>query len=211
MGDLNDLLSLGLGLGERHVLKSSGHGIPVLIKVQLVDAVQMLIFAEPDAGVFQSGNVERLTDAVSLENVGTEQLVGGGIQLNPPVIHENDAVHVAIEHILKPVLDDENGFVMLLVHLIDEINGGHAHGGVKGRKRFVKEEGFHVVVHDTGKGDLLLLTAGEAVRKGIEKGIHADDFGNCIYLFQHLRPGDGVVFQGKSNIFTNRQTNKLGV
>mgnify|MGYP007078918311 CR=1 FL=1 len=76
---------------------------------------RVLFRGDVHARIPQSGQVERLPDAVFGQQGGGKQLVRAEVSQNSALIHEDDAVHTPPEDVLQPMLDDEHGGVGLFL------------------------------------------------------------------------------------------------
>ena len=118
---------------------------------------------------------------------------------------------MAVEHILQSMLNDDHGFIVLLLNLVDQINGSFAGGGVQVGKGFVKQKGLHITHHDTGEGDSLLLTAGQLIGRGLQELAHVHDISHLLDGLHHFLLGNAVIFQGEGDILANGKAYELAI
>ena len=65
-------------------------------------------------GVFHRGHVERFADAVLDQHIRTYQLMRVHIRDDPPVVDHDHPVNLAVQHVLQPVFNDEDGLCICL-------------------------------------------------------------------------------------------------
>ena len=126
--------------------------------------------------------VQRLPDAVFGQHMGGQQLVRAQVSQNSTLIDQDDAVHIAPQHILQPVLNNQHGGIGLVLDLVDQLNSLLAGGGIQAGKGFIKHQNFNLIHHNGMAGDLV-----------------------------HFLLGNTAVFQRKGNVLAHRQADKLAV
>ena len=118
---------------------------------------------------------------------------------------------MAVEHVLQPVLDDEDGAPLLPGELVDDLHRLQPRLRIQSGQRLVKDEDVHRLAQDAGDGHLLLLSAGEVEGNRAQKVLHPHYTGKFLHPWHHLRPGHVVVFHGEGDVLAHRQAHKLGV
>ena len=164
-----------------------------------------------DAGIFQSRQVKRLPDAGLCQEIAGQQFIRTKVCRNASLIHQNDPVDTAPEHIFKTVLNDKDRSVGLFLDAVNELNRLFPGRRVKIGERLVKQQDLDVIDHDTGKADALLLTTGQLVGRISEMVFHVDKRCGPLGGRVHFRLGDTVVFKRKCNVFRDRQPDELAV
>ena len=117
--------------------------------------------------------VQRLPDAVFGQHMGGQQLVRAQVSQNSTLIDQDDAVHIAPQHILQPVLNDQHGGIGLVLDLVDQLNGLLAGGRVQAGKGFIKHQNFNLIHHNARQADALLLPAGKLMRGMVQAVFNA--------------------------------------
>ena len=87
---------------------------------------------------FTDISVDNETAAAIQKKVTAQQLSGCGVGNDLALFHQDNAVHVAVQHIFQTVFNDQNGFILLPVDTVDQIDGEHTHAGVQRRQRLPK-------------------------------------------------------------------------
>ena len=146
-----------------------------------------------------------------MKQIAAQKLRGGCIRNNTTFFHQDNAVNISIQDIFQTVFNNQNCFILLAVNLIDQINRKHAHAGVKRSQGLVKQKKLDITMHNTGKGNTLLLTAGEVIGNMFQEIAHTDNVGCTLHQRQHIETGHIIIFKGVGNIFTYRKTNELGI
>ena len=126
-------------------------------------------------------------------------------------MHEHDAVDLAVEHVLKPVLDEDGRRAGLMVDVINELHGALARRGVKVRQRLVEEHRAHVVDDDARDGHALLLPAGELGGRVAHVAGDADELRCGLYALFHLVLRDPLVLQREGDVLKHRHADELRV
>lgn len=130
---------------------------------------------------------------------------------NAAVLHQDDAVHRTMEHILQAVLNDNRGFVLAAVDLVDDLNSRLPRGRVQVGQGLVKEEDLRVVDQHAGQSSPLLLSAGDLAGFAAQDAIHTDNLADLRHPALHLILGHAVVLHGEGDVLRHRQPHKLGV
>ena len=125
-----------LRIGGEPVPQSRGVGF---VQDEAVHMRRVLFRGDVHARIAQSGQVERLPDAVFGQQGGGKQRVRAKVSQNSALIHEDDAVYAPPEDVLQPMLDDEHGGVGLFLDLVDELHGLLAGGRVQVGQRLVEK------------------------------------------------------------------------
>ena len=162
-------------------------------------------------GIFQCGDIQRLPDAAFLQQIGAQQLVGVAVIADAALTHDHHPVHLAVEHVLQTVLDDDHGAAGALLDLVDQLDGLLSGGRVQIGQRLVKEQHIHLSHHDAAKAHPLLLSAGDLVGRMVQNLLYANHAGSLPHLSVHVLPLHTVVFQGKGNVLGHRQADELAV
>lgn len=82
---------------------------------------------------------------------------------------------------------------------------------VESGERLVEEQDAHVVVHDAGERDLLLLSAREGEGGVGGKPLHPHDAQRPPHLFEHDGARDAVVLQREGDVLPHREPRELAV
>ena len=109
------------------------------------------------------------------------------------------------------MLDDDDRGPEFLLHLVDEAHGLVARGRVQVGQGFVKEQDRGLVNQDPSQGHPLLLSARQALGSLLEQIAQIQLLGPAVYHLLHFVLGHAVIFQGKSDVFPDRQADKLGI
>ena len=99
-------------------------------KLQSFHTAGTHILGDLHTGIFEGGGIQGFANAKLGQNAGGNQCVGGHIRYDAAFRYYDDPVHMAVEHILQTMLNDDDGFVVLLLDPVNQINGGLAGGGV---------------------------------------------------------------------------------
>ena len=164
-----------------------------------------------NASVFECGNIERFPDAAALQKGGTQHGIRVSVVEDPSVSHDNNPVHMPVEHILQPVLNNNHGAAGTLLNLVDQLNGLLTGGGVQIGKRLIKQKHVHLIDHHARKAHALLLPAGDFVGRMAQDPADIHQVRCFLHNLMHFIPGNAVVFQSKGNILRNSQSDKLSV
>ena len=176
---------------------------------KFVDIIQMLIFSKPNPRMLQCCYIQRFTDTILFKHITAEQLIRSGIHLYCSFIYQNNPVNMTVKNILQPVLNNNDSCIFLFMDLVNQIYRCHTHGRIQCRKRFIKQKDLCMVMQDTCKCHLLLLTT-RKIKRGLHQIIlHADSFCRFQYHGKHIFPWNLIILQGKSNILSYRKTYKL--
>ena len=116
-----------------------------------------------------------------------------------------------VQHILEPVLDDDDGRAGLPLDLVDELDGLLAGRRVEVGQRLVEEQHVHVVDEDARERHALLLPAGELARRVMEMIPHADERGGLFDPLMQLRLAHAVVLRREGDILRHREPDELAV
>jgi len=157
------------------------------------------------------GQIQRLPDAVLTKKIRRKQLIGRKICGDLSRAHQNDPVNTSVQHVLQPVLDDDDRRAGFFANFVDELDGLLARRGVKVCQRLVKEQDRHIVHHHTGQTHALLLAAGELVRRVQQMLLHAGLLRRAENPLVKRGLFHAVVFQREGDILRNRQPDKLPV
>ena len=172
---------------------------------------RVLFRGDVHARIPQSGQVERLPDAVFGQQGGGKQLVRAEVGQNSALIHEDDAVHAPPEDILQPMLDDEHGGVGLFLDLVDELHGLLTGGRVQIGQRLVEEQDLDLIHHNARQTDPLLLPAGKLMRCIAEVVLDAHQLRSAAGDGVHLILRHTAVFQRKGDVLAHGQANELAI
>ncbi|MPM74448.1 hypothetical protein SDC9_121436 [bioreactor metagenome] len=179
--------------------------------VQRVDAPRVQLFGNRYARVLERGYIERLADAQRRQDARRHKFVRRQVGNDAPVRHHDDAIHAAVEHVLKAVLDDNDGLMIIFGDAVDQVDGGFAGRGVEVCQRLVKEQDVHVVHHHARKRNALLLPAGKFKRRSGEQVIHLHKRRGLPDDLLHLVLLHALVFERKGDILAHRKAYKLPV
>ena len=171
----------------------------------------MHIGGQRHPGIFESGDIQRLPDAALLQDGRAQKPVGSVVKGDAALVHDHHPIHLAVEHVLQPVLDDDHGAAGALLDLINELDGLLSGGGVQVGQRLVKQQHVHLSHHDAGQADPLFLSARNLVGGVFEHPFHTYQSGGLGHLFVHLVGRDTVVLQRKGNVLGHRQADELAV
>ena len=163
------------------------------------------------ARVAQRRQVQRLTDAVGLEQIGREQLVRAHVRRDTALAHEHDAVDAAPEHVLEPVLNDDDRRARLPLNLVDQLDRLPAGRGVEVGQRLVKQQHLNLIDHHARQAHALLLPAGELMRRGLQVVCNVHQPGHARHSILHLPQRRARVFQREGDVLAHRQADKLSV
>ena len=145
------------------------------------------------------------------KQIGGQQFIRPHVRRNAPFAHEHNAVHAAPEHILKPVLDDDDGRARLFLNLVDQLDGLLAGGRVKVGQRLVKQQHLHLIHHHARQTHALLLAAGELMRRVLKVALHAHQLCHAVDRLLHVVLRHAVVFQREGDILAHGQADELPV
>ena len=148
---------------------------------------------------------------MGLEQIGGEQRIRAHVRRNAALAHEHDAVDTAPEHVLEPVLDDDNRRVRRSLNLVDQLNRLPAGRRVEVGQRFVKQQHLHLIDHHARQAHALLLPAGKLVRRGLQVVCNVHQPGHTLHRFFHLVLRRARVFQREGDVLAHRQADELAV
>ena len=172
---------------------------------------RMILGTKPAACVFQSSDIERLTNSLGRENIRAQQLIRGFVRDDSSVIDNDDAVNIPVQNVLQTMLDDQNREILLLHDLINERNGLLAGRRIQVGEGFIEKKNVHIVDHDTAHGNPLLLSSGKLARGVVQKCLQIQLIGDSIYLFMNFILCDGIVLQRKGKVLRYSKTDELPV
>ena len=194
--------------GVEPLVQAGGIGI---IQHHGVHMGRALFRCDGNARIAHGRQVQRLPDAVFGQHMGGQQLVRAQVSQNSTLIDQDDAVHIAPQHILQPVLNDQHGGIGLVLDLVDQLNGLLAGGRVQAGKGFIKHQNFNLIHHNARQADALLLPAGKLMRGMVQAVFNAHQLCGMAGDLVHFLLGNTAVFQRKGNVLAHRQANELAV
>ena len=156
-------------------------------------------------------HIKRLTDTIVTEQARRKKLVRCQIRKNRSVIDQHDTVHVSPEYILKAMFNDQNRRACFFLNFINQLDCLLAGCRIKVCQWLIKQKNFDLINHNTRKADPLLLSAGQLVRCIIQMVFNSDKLCGMTGDRMHFILRCATVFQGKSNVFTYCQSDKLSV
>ena len=162
-------------------------------------------------GVLERRNIQRLPDAGLLQQTAAEKFPGRRIRQDAAFVHQDDPVHMAVQHVLQAVLDDDDRLVLLLRDAVDQFDGSLSRRGIQIRQRLVEQQHVHVVHENAGERYALFLAAGQLVRRMGKMPLHIHEPCGRIHPPLHLVHRHLVIFEGEGDVFRDGEPDKLGV
>ena len=205
------LLLCFLFLRNLRSLKPFPHLCFVWFKIHGLHMLWMIFCRNRTSGMFQCRDIKRLADSLFLQDISSQQIIRLHIRHNRSLAYHNDTVHVFIKHILKTMLDDHDGLLLFLLDSVDQCNGFLSGRRIEIGQRLVKQQNIHIIDHNPRHGNSLFLSAGHLRWCMMQQFFYLYSLCHTVYFAKHLFLCHTVIFQHESNIFRNRQTDKLSV
>ena len=200
----------------RRYFSHTGRPAPDLLllrffELQAVDAARPHLRCDGNAGIFQSSQIQRLTNSVLCKQSCRKKFIRCGIRQDPAVIHQNDSVHIPVKHVLQAVLDDHHGSAALPSHILDQLHGSLTGRRIQIRERLVKQQQIHLIHHHARQSDPLLLSAGEIFGCMMQVTFDVNKESGSPDPFVQLRIPHTFILECKCNILRHCQSDKLSV
>ena len=125
----------------------------------------MQLFRNGNTRAAQSRYVQRLADAERRQNARSHKRIGAHIGCYFSVVDDDNAVYRTVQHVFNTVFDNDNRFAVFLMNVVDQFDCRLTGFRIKVCKRFVEQKHAHVVHHNAGKRNTLLLAARKFVRR----------------------------------------------
>ena len=109
------------------------------------------------------------------------------------------------------MLNNKNCRSGFLLNLINQLNCSPACYRIQVCKRFIKQKNLHIIHHNAGKTDPLLLSSGQFIWCMIQMMLNIHKLCHSLHRFLHIVLRHTVILKCKSNILCHGQSDKLSV
>ena len=197
--------------GSQHVIPAAYFLLIFLAKHQAAHMFRMHGFSDLNPGITECRQIQRFSDSMLQEQIAGKKLRHRHISYDPTLIHQHDSVHSAPQYVFQPVFNDQYCGAGTLMDHVYQFYGSTPCGGIQIRQRLIKQQHLNILHHDPCQTDTLFLSTGQLMRRILKMMIDVHQSGHSADQLLHLILRHTIVFRGKGDILSHRQSDKLSV